>query len=137
MTAVSNNIDYKINEPLPEAAIIDVFRSSGIKRPIEDTERIKTMFRNSNLVVSAWLNGELIGISRALTDFAYCCYLSDLAVKKEHQHKGIGKLLIEITKETIGDKAMLLLLSAATAMDYYPKVGLEKADNGFIIKRKF
>ena len=137
MTAVSNNIDYKINEPLPEAAIIEVFRSSGIKRPIQGAERIKTMFRNSNLIVTARLNGELIGISRALTDFAYCCYLSDLAVKKEHQHRGIGKRLIEITKETIGDKAMLLLLAAPNAMDYYRKIGLEEVKNGFIIKRRF
>jgi len=136
MTSPPNNIDYKINEPLSEEAIIEVFRSSGIKRPIQDIERIKTMFQNSNLVVSAWVNDELIGISRALTDFAYCCYLSDLAIKKEHQHKGIGKRLVEITKETIGEKVMLLLLSAPNAMDYYPKIGLEKVDNGFIIKRK-
>lgn len=136
MTVLQPGIDYKINEPLQVAAIIEVFRSSGIKRPIEDAERIKTMFQNSNLVVSAWISAELIGISRALTDFAYCCYLSDLAIKKEHQCKGIGKRLIEITKETIGDKVTLILLSAPAAMDYYFKIGLEKADNGFVIKRK-
>jgi ribosomal protein S18 acetylase RimI-like enzyme len=137
MISLLNNIDYKINDPLEEAAIIEVFRSSGIIRPIQDIERIKTMFQNSNLVVSAWVSNELIGISRALTDFAYCCYLSDLAVKKEYQHGGIGKRLVEITKETIGDKVTLILLSAPEAMDYYPKIGLEKVENGFIIKRKF
>lgn len=136
MTAIRSGIEYKINKPLQVTAIIEVFQSSGIKRPVEDTERIKTMFQNSNLVVSAWISGKLIGISRALTDFAYCCYLSDLAVKKEHQRKGIGKRLIEITKETIGDKATLTLLAAPTAIAYYPKIGLEKADNSFIIKRK-
>ncbi len=137
MTSHINNIEYKINEPLQEAPIIEVFRSSGIIRPIQDIERINKMFQNSNLVVSAWITGELIGLSRALTDFAYCCYLSDLAVKKEYQHKGIGKRLVEITKETIGDNAMLLLLAAPNAMDYYSKIGFEKAQNGFIIKRKF
>ena len=132
-----NEIKYKINESLPVTAIVEVFRSSGIIRPIQDAERIKTMFLNSNLVISAWLNDEVIGISRSLTDFAYCCYLSDLAVKKEYQHKGIGKRLIEITKEEIGDKAMLLLLAAPNAMNYYSKIGLEKVQNGFIIKRQF
>jgi len=39
------------------------------------------------------------------------------------------------TKEKIGKQTMLLLLSAPTVMDYYPKVGFQKADNGFIIKR--
>lgn len=43
------------------------------------------MYKNSNLIVSAWLNNELIGISRSITDFCYACYLSDLAVKREYQ----------------------------------------------------
>jgi hypothetical protein len=30
---------------------------------------------------------------------------------------------------------MLLLLAAPTAIEYYPKTGMEKADNAFIIKR--
>jgi ribosomal protein S18 acetylase RimI-like enzyme len=55
--------------------------------------------------------------------------------KKEYQKYGIGKKLISLTKESIGDQVMLLLLSAETAMDYYQKVGFQKGDNGFIIKR--
>ncbi len=93
------------------------------------------MYDNSNLVVTAWSDEELVGISRALTDFCYCCYLSDLAVSKSYQMKGIGKKLIELTKEKIGNESTLLLLSAPTAMDYYPKIGLQKVENGFIIKR--
>ncbi len=115
--------------------IIDVYNSSGINRPTTDKERIKKMYDNSNLVATAWDNGILVGVSRSLTDFCYCCYLSDLAVRQEYKSKGIGKKLIELTKEKIGDQTMLLLLSAQTAMDYYPKVGFQKADNGFIIKR--
>ena len=93
------------------------------------------MYANSNLILTAWDKDKLIGISRALTDFCYCCYLSDLAVRKEYQKRGIGRKLIELTKENIGEQTTLILLSAPTAMDYYPKVGMLKIDNGFIIKR--
>jgi predicted N-acetyltransferase YhbS len=93
------------------------------------------MYANSNLVVTAWHNKKLVGISRSLTDFCYCCYLSDLAVRQEYKNKGIGKKLIELAKQRVGDQSMLLLLAAPTAMGYYPKVGLEKVDNGFIIRR--
>jgi len=85
--------------------------------------------------VTAWDKDKLVGISRSLTDFCYCCYLSDLAVRKEYQKQGIGKKLIGLTKDKIGELSMLLLLSAPTAMDYYPGVGLQKVDNGFIFKR--
>lgn len=129
-------IVFKINEPLKTADIIVVFDSSGISRPTSDSERITTMFKHGNLIISAWHESELIGISRALTDFAYCCYLSDLAVKKAYQNQGIGRKLIEMTKEALGDGVMLLLLSAPNAMDYYPKLGFQDVNNGFIIKRK-
>jgi GNAT superfamily N-acetyltransferase len=128
-------IQFKINAPLKTEEIITVFTSSGIKRPVDDPKRIEAMFKNSNLVITAWNGIELIGIARSLTDYNYSCYLSDLAVKKEHQKSGIGKALIELTLQTIGEQTMLLLLSAAPAMEYYPKVGFEKVENGFIIKR--
>lgn len=115
--------------------IIDVYISSGINRPTADKERISKMYHNSNLIVTAWHNSKLVGISRSLTDFCYCCYLSDLAVRKEYQKCGIGKTLIQMTKNSIGEQAALLLLSAPTAIDYYPKIGFEKADNAFLIKR--
>jgi len=75
-------------------------------------------------------------MARSVTDFSFCCYLSDLAVRKEYQKLGIGKELIRITKEKIGESVMLLLLSTPLAMGFYPKVGFEKVENGFIIKRK-
>lgn len=115
--------------------IIDLYNSSGINRPTSDKKRILKMYANSNLILTAWDNEKLVGISRALTDFCYCCYLSDLAIRREYQGKGIGKKLIALTKEKIGNQTMLLLLSAPTANDYYSKVGFEKVDNGFVIKR--
>lgn len=81
--------------------IIDLYLSAGLKRPVEDTERIARMYANSNLIVTARMNGQLIGVSRALTDHGFCCYLSDLAVRKEFQSAGIGKQLVSMTKKLL------------------------------------
>lgn len=131
-----NHIEYKTNPTLNAEQIIEVFKSSGIKRPIDDKERIETMFKNSNLVIAAYCRDEVVGIARSVTDFSYCCYMSDLAVKKEFQKNGIGKKLIQLTKDAVSERSMLLLLSAPDAMEYYPNVGFERVENGFIIKRK-
>lgn len=128
-------ITYKFHLTPDTEKIIELYNSSGINRPTTDKERITKMYANSNLIVTAWDKAKLVGISRSLTDFCYCCYLSDLAVNQEYKNAGIGKKLIELTKEKIGEQTMLLLLSAPTVMDYYPKIGFQKADNGFIIKR--
>lgn len=128
-------ISYKIGEIPDTDDIIELYNSSGINRPTTDKMRITAMYAHSNLIVTAWDHDQLVGIARSLTDYCYCCYLSDLAVKHEYKHTGIGKHLIALTKEKIGDQSMLLLLSAPAAMDYYPKVGFQKVDNGFIINR--
>ncbi|WP_431214501.1 GNAT family N-acetyltransferase [Puia sp. P3] len=129
------NITYKTDQLPDTASIIDLYASSGLSRPIDDSGRIESMYYHSNLVISAWDGPLLVGVSRALTDFHYCCYLSDLAVRKEYQKAGIGKQLVGLTKEAIGDRCMLLLLAAPSAMDYYPRIGMDTVNNGFIIKR--
>lgn len=90
--------------------IIEVYDSSGINRPTFDRERIKKMYSNSNLVLTAWDNDKLVGISRSLTDFCYSCYLSDLAVRIEYQKRGVGKNLFNLQKNWLGSKQLLFFL---------------------------
>jgi GNAT superfamily N-acetyltransferase len=130
------SIQYK-TDVIPEtSAIIALYDNAVLTRPTNDKERIAKMYANSNLVVTAWDGPLLIGVARSVTDFCYCCYLSDLAVRKDYQTVGIGKELVALTKKAIGPQSMLLLLSAPTAMTYYPKIGMDKVENGFIIKRE-
>lgn len=129
------DIQFKTDLVPTTEEIIDLYDSSGLNRPTHDPERIDEMYRHSNLVITAWSGALLVGVSRALTDFNFCCYLSDLAVRKEYQKEGIGRRLVQLTKEAIGDRCMLLLLAASSAMEYYPKIGMDTVKNGFIINR--
>jgi len=122
---------------IPETdAIINLYESAGLNRPIDDLARITEMYANSNLVITAWHNKKLVGVARSLTDFCYCCYLSDLAVHDDYKQQGIGKRLIAATRERLGSSVTLILLSAPGAMGYYPKMGFEAINNGFIINRE-
>ena len=121
-------------KPTPQQ-IIDLYESAGLVRPTKDFDRIKKMYDNSNLIVTAWDGDLLVGVSRSLTDFCYACYLSDLAVHQDYKKAGIGKQMVELTREIIGEESMLLLLSAPLAMEYYPKIGMNTVTNGFIIPR--
>ncbi|SDM88147.1 GNAT family N-acetyltransferase [Sediminibacillus halophilus] len=129
-------VKYTIGEKVKCEELAEVFASSGIKRPYEDLERMKKMIESADLLVTARDNGKLIGIARALTDYCYCCYLSDLAVDKQYQQQGIGSQLISYVQTEIGEETALILLSAPSAMEYYPKAGFQKADNAFLIPRK-
>lgn len=131
-----NRITYKENVKICAEELSEVFKTSGIKRPSDDLARLQRMIDNSNLLITAWDENKVVGVARSLTDFSYSCYLSDLAVNKDYQEMGIGRELIRLTQERIGDEVALILLSAPTAMEYYPKIGFETIDNGFRIPRK-
>ena len=129
-------IHYNSQAKLETNDVIRVFSASGITRPTHDAARIEKMLRHANLIVSAWHKNTLVGLARCLTDYSYCCYVSDLAVDKAYQHQGIGETLLTHVRETVGSDVSVVLLSAPGAMDYYPKVGFTHADNAFVIRRE-
>lgn len=126
---------YHINESLEPAEVADLYADSGLNRPVDDLVRIGKMLDHANLVVTARDGAKLVGVSRSLTDFCYCCYLSDLAVAKAYQQKGIGQELIRRTQEYLGEEVMILLLAAPQARQYYPHIGFTKNDDAWFIPR--
>ncbi len=88
------------------------------RRPVNEPARLETMLRNADVIVTAREGGRLVGVSRAITDFAYCCYLSDLAVDAAYQNQGIGRRLLAETRSAAGEAAMLMLIAAPAAEGY-------------------
>jgi GNAT superfamily N-acetyltransferase len=126
-------ITYRRDATVTIEQVIELFRSSGIRRPIDQPERIGRMLQHANLTLTAWDEDKLVGIARALTDFSFCCYLSDLAVAQSYQRRGIGKELIRQLHEASGDEPTLLLIAAPAAMTYYPHIGLQKVDRAWAL----
>ena len=130
------NISYKFDRTPTADQIIELYENSGLPRPTHNEERFEKMFQNSNLIITAWSEDILVGVSRNITDWVWSCYLADLAVREDYKKFGIGKKLIELTKEKVGEECMVLLLSVPSAMDYYPKVGFTKQENSFMMSRE-
>lgn len=136
--AIADNVRYALEPELSAEAFIGVLEASGLaaRRPVAERRRIEAMLRNADIVVTARAQGRLVGVSRAIADFAYCCYLSDLAVDRAYQRRGIGQRLIERTWDAAGRDATLILLAAPAAADYYPRIGMTRHDACFIHPRE-
>src|SRR6187402_304480 len=104
-------IIYKFDRIPTAEQVIELYDKAGLPRPTDDKHRIQKMYENSNLIVTAWDNEKLVGVSRSITDWVWSCYLADLAISPDYKKSGIGKKLIELTKEKVGEQTMILLLS--------------------------
>ncbi len=127
---------YKVNIPLDLDAVIEVYRTStlGERRPVDERERMQQMVDNADLIVTAWDGDLMVGIARSVTDWAYCCYLSDLAVRESHQRQGIGKELIRRTQAELGEGTSLILLAAPKAVDYYGHIGMHHHPSAWVLR---
>lgn len=131
------NIIYTLEPFLSAEEFRDVLIAStlGERRPVGDMARLDKMLRQADIIVTARDGKKLVGISRAITDFAWCCYLSDLAVDEAYQHKGIGRRLIAETHRAAGMQTTLQLLAAPKAEGYYPKIGMAHVPSCWVIGR--
>ena len=127
-------IKFKIENDLSmeEFRMVLVNSTLGERRPVNEPEKLRKMLEHGNLIITARENDRLIGVSRSLTDFVFCTYLSDLAVDEAYQKQGIGKELIRQTK-IAAPEAKLILLAAPAATSYYPKTGMTRHEYCFYL----
>jgi len=133
------DVVYRL-ESYPEFVVdefIDLLERSTLaeRRPVDEPETIRGMLAHADIILTARAGSLLVGISRAITDYNFCTYLSDLAVDRTYQRRGIGKELIRRTHEAAGRNTTLILLAAPKARTYYPHVGMDANDSCWIIPR--
>jgi GNAT superfamily N-acetyltransferase len=129
---------YQIEPDLTPAEFADILKRSGLaaRRPIDDRAKIEGMLAHADVIVTARLDtGLLVGVARAITDFSFCTYLSDLAVDEAWQRQGIGRELIRRTREACGTHTSLILLAAPAAHSYYQHIGMAQHQSCWIIPR--
>jgi GNAT superfamily N-acetyltransferase len=134
----ADEVSYQLEPDLSADEFIAVLETSGLaeRRPVAERARIEAMLRHADITLTARDGGRIVGVSRALADFGFCCYLSDLAVDRAYQGRGIGRRLIERTWDAAGRHTTLILLAAPKAVTYYPHIGMRQHDACYVLDRQ-
>ena len=129
-------LTYQLEPNLNVAEFVDVLVRSTLaeRRPVHRPDVVRGMLEHADVILTARVNDKLVGVSRAVTDYSYCTYLSDLAVDQAYQGSGIGRELIRRTHEAAGVHTTLILLAAPKAQTYYPHIGMEQHPSAWIIR---
>ncbi len=128
------SIVYELKNSLSSSDFIDILKRSTLakRRPIDDEMCIEGMLKHADIIVLAKDDEKIVGVARAVTDFSYACYLSDLAVDIAYQKRGIGQGLIDKVQEQLLKSCKIILLSAPDAREYYPKVGFIQHSSAWV-----
>ena len=118
---------------LPEFRDVLIRSTLSERRPVGDDACLLGMLAHADVLATCWIEGRLIGIARSVTDFHYCCYLSDLAVDREFQHQGIGSRLIALTQSRLQPACKLILLAAPSAAAFYEHIGFDHHASAWLL----
>lgn len=136
------NVSYNTEPGLTAEEFARVLTESGLgaQRPVSDKAKLSAMLAASSLILTARLNhpaGELVGVARCIGDFAWCAYVSELAVSPSAQGVGIGKGLLAHAREELGPQVSLILISVPEAVGFYENEGMERLPDAFWYRREY
>lgn len=111
--------------------IMTLYRRAPLLRPVNDPDRIWRMFEQATCVITAWHEGQLVGIARVLSDGVLFSYLCDLAVEPDVQRLGVGKALIhKVIEQCAGTD--LVLRDSDLSSGFYERLGFKRAANAWV-----
>lgn len=106
--------------------IVELYKAnkwSSAEKPSE----LKNALLNSHSLITAWDEGKLVGLGNAISDGYLVVYYPHLLIHPEYQGKGIGQMIVDKLQEKYKDFHMQMLTADGKAIDFYKKVGFEKA----------
>ncbi len=120
------NIEYKdthnFNARELERLFMSVDWSSG-----HYPEKLQTAMENFSTVYSAWDKEKLIGMICAMDDGIMNAYVHYLLVDPEYHKQGIGRTLVEMTKEKYKDYMRIALIAYDDELSFYEACGFKKS----------
>lgn len=128
-------ITFQVESSITLEEYVFILDDSGLgkRRPMDDPNHLQRMIEGSNLLVTARESSQLVGFLRALTDQCYRCFIADLAVAKAYQGKGIGRKMLQFTRDLAPD-ARLILFAAENAEPFYQKLGFKLHERCYQLK---
>ena len=92
-------------------------------------DKLAIAMKNFGTVYSAWDGERLVGLISAMDDGVMTAYVHYLLVHPEYQHRGIGKRLVEMTRERYRDYLRIVVVAYNAELDFYESCGFKKAED--------
>jgi ribosomal protein S18 acetylase RimI-like enzyme len=112
-----------------------LFNEAGWNDKTDDINRLKSMVENSQIVVTAWDEGTMVGFARCITDYVFNGQINNVVVDPKYRRKGIGKVLIDTILDS-SKQVTYMLRGSIRNENFYRSLGFEDGPISLIYKRK-
>lgn len=75
--------------------LVRLYSAVGWTAYTKAPESLAAAISGSSYVITARMDGDLVGLARAVSDNATICYIQDILVDPEYQRSGLGRQMVE------------------------------------------
>jgi len=90
-------------------------------------EQLLAALRNSHSLVTARVDGRLVGLGNAISDGHLVVYYPHLLVHPEFQGQGIGRQMMDALQQRYAGLHMQMLTADGRAISFYENLGFSRA----------
>ena len=103
-------------------------------RTIKD---LKICLANSDVIISIWVDNEIVGFGRALSDGIYRGVLWDVVIDQNHQGKGYGKLIVNnlLNSKKIKNTKKIYLMTT-NQQSFYSQIDFKEVNSQSLLIRE-
>jgi GNAT superfamily N-acetyltransferase len=119
-------LHVQLDGVINENEVMDLYQAnkwSSAEKPAQ----LMAALRNSHALVTARMDGRLVGLGNAISDGHLVVYYPHMLVHPDFQGKGIGKAMMRILQEKYAGFHQQILVADGQAVGFYKSLGFEQA----------
>ncbi len=117
-----------LQDSLNQDEVLNLYRAndwSAASKP----EQLLASLRNAHSLVTARIDGRLVGLGNAISDGHLVVYFPHMLVLPELQGQGIGRQMMQALLSRYAGFHMQMLTADGKAIDFYQSLGFQRAGN--------
>ncbi len=119
-------LNLSLGDTLVDDEVIALYKANAWSSA-EKPRQLLAALRNSHTLVTARVNGRLVGLGNAISDGHLVVYFPHMLVHPEFQHQGIGRAMMGALLERYADLHQKMLTADGDAVEFYKSMGFERA----------
>lgn len=120
------DINIELNGNIEEVEVVDLYRANGWSSA-DKPDQLLLALRNSHTLVTARIDGELVGIGNAISDGYLVVYYPHMLVHPSRHGRGIGRKMMVTMQSVYSSFHQQMLTADGKAIEFYKALGFERA----------
>ena len=115
-----------LSDAIDEEEVVALYKAnawSSAEKPLQ----LLAALRNSDALVTARVDGRLVGLGNAISDGHLVVYFPHLLVHPEFQRQGVGRAMMKVLMQKYAGFHQQMLTADGGAVEFYKSMGFERA----------